>query len=153
MDTDRKRENEKKKEYLWKYRDTVNRIKRIDEELKEVREIKTSISQMLNDGMPHCHRRGDMSGYAAKFDTLERELIEERYSRIMIYLDISKRINRIKKESERDVLFYRYIRRMEWDKIAERMSYSERQVFRIHGMALAHFEITKDDKEDVSECQ
>lgn len=82
-------------------------------------------------------------------DSLERELIEERYQRIVTYIDISKRIKRLKSENEKDVLFYRYIKGMEWYEIAEEMKYSERQVHRYHGKALAHIDVPK----DVIECQ
>ena len=54
-------ENEKKKEYLRGYRNHVRRIRRIDSELQELREMRTSIS-VVNDGMPHGSGQSDMSG-------------------------------------------------------------------------------------------
>ena len=77
------------------------------------------------------------------------ELIEERRQRIRTYKQIVQQIKRMKSRNESDVLFYRYIKAMDWWDIAELMGFSERQIYRIHGKALAHFEIPK----DVSECQ
>ena len=103
-----------------------------------------------NDGMPHggCGQ-SDLSGYAAELDRMVQELIDERYYRIKDYQEIVGRIKKLKSENEKDVLFYRYIRGMDWWEIAEKMKFSERQIFRIHGKALANFKIPK----DVSECQ
>ena len=142
-------ENDLKKEYLRKYRTHVRRIHRINAEIAELRSMKISPS-VNNDGMPHggCGQ-SDLSGYAAELDSMVQELIDERYCRIKDYQEIIGRIKKLKSESEKDVLFYRYIRGMDWWEIAEKMKFSERQIFRIHGKALANFKIPK----DVSECQ
>ena len=142
-------ENDLKKEYLRKYRTHVRRIHRINAEIAELRSMKISPS-VNNDGMPHggCVQ-SDLSGYAAELDRMVQELIDERYCRIKDYQEIVGRIKKLKSENEKDVLFYRYIRGMDWWEIAEKMKFSERQIFRIHGKALANFKIPK----DVSECQ
>ena len=141
-------ENDLKKEYLRKYRTHVRRIHRINAEISELRSMKLSPS-LNNDGMPHGSSQSDLSGYAAELDSMVQELIDERYCRIKDYQEIVGRIKKLKSENEKDVLFYRYIRGMDWWEIAEKMKFSERQIFRIHGKALANFKIPK----DVSECQ
>ena len=141
-------ENDLKKEYLRKYRTHVRRIHRINAEISELRSMKLSPS-LNNDGMPHGSSQSDLSGYAAELDSMVQELIDERYCRIKDYQEIVGRIKKLKSENEKDVLFYRYIRGMDWWEIAEKMKFSERQIFRIHGKALANFQIPK----DVSECQ
>ena len=141
-------ENDLQKEYLRKYRTHVRRIHRINAEISELRSMKLSPS-LNNDGMPHGSSQSDLSGYAAELDSMVQELIDERYHRIKDYQEIVGRIKKLKSENEKDVLFYRYIRGMDWWEIAEKMKFSERQIFRIHGKALANFQIPK----DVSECQ
>lgn len=142
-------ENDLKKEYLRRYRTHVRRIHRINAEIAELRSMKISPS-VNNDGMPHGGGgQSDLSGYAAELDSMVQELIDERYHRINDYQEIVGRIKKLQSENEKDVLFYRYIRGMDWWEIAEKMKFSERQIFRFHGKALAHFEIPK----DVSECQ
>ena len=144
-------ENELKKEYLREYRQHVRRISRIEAELSELRAMKTAIS-VNNDGMPHGSGQNDMSGYAAELDRLERSLLEERHRRVYAYNDVVKRIKSLRRENELDVLFYRYIKGLEWWEIAEKMGYSERQIHRYHGKALAHITVPEDLK-DVIECQ
>lgn len=143
-------ENDRKKKYLQSYRQHVRRIHRINAEIAELREMKLHPSMKPDDGMPHgSGGQGDLSGYAAELDEMIRELIHERYLRIKTYQAIARQIKHMKSRNESDVLFYRYISGLGWWEIAEKMEFSERQIFRIHGKALAHFEIPK----DVSECQ
>ena len=65
---------------------------------------------------------------------------------IKAYKDIEKRINQLRNEDERDVMFYRYIKDKRWWEIAELMGYSERQIHRLHGKAIAHIELPKKEK-------
>lgn len=141
-----KEKNEKKKEYLKSYLNHVRRIHRINEEIREIRSMKASMS-VNNDGMPHGSGQGDLSGYAADLDSLERDLIQERYGRIKTYQDIADRIKKLSSENEKDVLFYRYIKGLDWWEIAEKMRYSERWIHKIHGKALAHFSLPENFKE------
>jgi len=138
-------ENEMKKRYLWEYRGHVRKIKRIEEELSELRAMKTAIS-VLNDGMPHGSGQSDLSGYAAELDQLERDLVQERGQRFAGYKEISDRIMKLSNENERDVLFYRYIKGLAWWEIAEKMGYSERHITRLHGEALAHIQLPEKEK-------
>ena len=135
--------NEQKKEYLRGYLRHVRRIKRIESELEELRAMKYSVS-VGNDGMPRGSGSSDLSAYAAQLDRLERDLVKERYNRIVAYKDIAQRINSISNDNERDVLFYRYIKGIEWWEIAEMMNYTERWVLKLHGKALVHFELPKE---------
>lgn len=144
-------ENELKKEYLRGYRQHVRRLSRIEAEIDELRAMKASIS-VNNDGMPHGSGQSDMSGYAAELDRMERSLMEERRKRVSAYKDIVRRVKGLRSENELDVLFYRYIKGLEWWEIAEKMGYSERQIHRYHGSALAHI-IVPENLKDVIECQ
>ena len=138
-------ENEKKKEYLWSYQKHIRRIHRINAEIAELRAMKMYPSMKPDDGMLHgSGGQDDLSGYAAELDEMINTLIEERYQRIKTYQAIVRQIKRMRSENEKDVLFYRYIRGLAWWEIAEKMKYSERWIHKIHGKALAHFELPKE---------
>ena len=138
-------ENDRKKEYLRSYRYHVRRIHRINAEIAELREMKLHPSMKPDDGMPHgSGGQGDLSTYAAELDEMINELIEERRQRIRTYKQIVQQIKRMKSRNESDVLFYRYIKAMEWWDIVELMGFSERWIYKLHGKALAHFEIPKE---------
>ena len=71
--------------------------------------------------------------------------LEERITNeIDMYVDMreeaARAIDKLPEESERTVLRYRYLCGMTWAKIAERMNYEVRQIYRLHGRALQHIE-------------
>ena len=125
MEQEVKTENEQKKEYLRSYKDHVRRVNRISEEIKELREMMMSTKAINYDGMPHgSGGQGDLSGEVARIQGLIDELKRERGLRIMTYQDIARRIKKLRSRNEDDVLFYRYIKGMEWYEIAEQMHIS-----------------------------
>lgn len=150
MENEKKQtENDAKKEYLRSYRKHVRRINRINAEIDELRMMKMCPSIKPDDGMPHgSGGQGDLSGYAGDLDEMIRELQHERYLRIKTYQQIARQIEKLRSENEKDVLFYRYIKGLEWYEISEMMGYSVRQIHRMHGKALESFVIPK----DVIEC-
>ena len=136
-----KTENEKKKEYLRKYRRHVQKIKRIESDLEEIRSMKCYPS-VNNDGMPRGSNNSDLSDYAASIDEKERELIKEKQLRIIQYEKISACIDLLENEEEKDLLHYRYIKGMSWWEVAEKLECSEREVHRKHGKALIHLNLS-----------
>lgn len=144
MDKKVKSENDLKKAYLWKYQTHVRRIARIESDLEELRTMKCYPSAGCGDGMPHSSNNSDLSDYAAAVDSKERDLINEKYQRIKEYQEISKQIEMLENDKERDVLHYRYIKGLDWWKIAEKMNYTERWVHKIHGNALKKFKLPKE---------
>ena len=129
METDIKKENEKKKQYLLQYRDALRAEKQIEEEITQLR-LDTMMPAVVNDGMPHgsggC---GDLSGYAAAMDRLMDDLKEQLEKRIAIRREITERIEAMSDETEKLVLRYRYIhlhpdgRPLKWEEIAVKTSY------------------------------
>ena len=138
---DLKEENEKKKEYLWGYQRAVKAVERIEEELRELKMSKI-YPPTVNDGMPRGSGGSDLSGYAGRVDQMERKLKKARYLRIQKMKEITDRINALPSEEEKEVLTYRYIRKMKWEEIAVKMGYSWKQIHRIHSKALENFKMT-----------
>lgn len=140
----RRDENEikSKRKYLWSYQTHVRRIERLEEELIELRDMKISPSGKPSDGMPHgSSQETDLSGYAAEKDELERELEEEKKKRVESYKEIMGSIKKLKREKEKDVLFWKYIKaKSDWE-TAKKIGYSERQMYRIERKALENLQI------------
>ena len=145
METDIKKENEKKKQYLLQYRDALRAEKQIEEESTRLR-LDTMMPAVVNDGMPHGSGIGDLSGYAAAMDRLMNDLKEQLEKRITIRREITQKIEKMPNETEKMVLRYRYIhlddnqRCMSWEKIAVKMGYEYRNILYLHGKALKHFQ-------------
>ena len=101
-------ENEKKKEFLMSYQKEKRRVRRLEEQLEELRRNKMSPS-VTNDGMPHGTDKKDLSDYAVKVDEIEQELVAARYCRICAFQEVQKRIEAMEDEREKDLLTYRYL--------------------------------------------
>lgn len=133
-------EIEEKKEYLRSYEKAVRQMERSAEKIKEMR-LGQIIPAADNDGMPHAHNSTDLSGYAALLDEEERKYLKARYKCVRLCKEITDKIERMGCENEKDILLYRYIRRMSWEQIAVKMGYSWQWVHKIHANALHNFEI------------
>jgi len=130
--------NEEKKQYLRRYQTAKRRVGLIQEEIEELRSIKTS-PVGLGDGMPRGSGTSDLSGYAARLDELLRELEAEKEMQMVTYHEIWNQVKKIPNATEQEVLTRRYLIGQSWEKIAVEMHYSYRQIIRIHGAALQHF--------------
>lgn len=133
-------ENEKKKEFLRRYRRAVRREQEILDEIQRLRADKMFPS-VCNDGMPRGSSQTDLSDYMAEIDAAIEDLKEERLEKIKIYREIEMRIRRMKNEDEQEVLRLKYIKGMNLETVAEKMDYSYRTILDIHGKALKNFEI------------
>ena len=140
METDIKKENEAKKEYLMRYRDALRAEKQIEEEITQLR-LDTMMPAVVNDGMPHGSGIGDLSGYAAQVDELLQDLKEQQEKRIQIRREITQKIEKMPNETEKMVLRYRYIHLLKWEEIAVKMCYSWKGIHKVHGRALQHFKM------------
>lgn len=135
-----KNENDRKKTYLRAYRKHGKRIKRIELEIEEIRNMKMYPSSN-NDGMPHGSNQSDLSSYAAALQEREDKMYQEGVKQVQTYKDIEYRINELDDQDERDVMFYRYIKGFEWWQIAQLMEYSESWIYELHGRALKKIQI------------
>lgn len=133
-------ENEQKKEFLMSYQKEKRRVRRLEEQLEELRRNKMSPS-VTNDGMPHGTDKKDLSDYAVKVDEIEQELVAARYSRICAFQEVQKRIEAMEDEREKDLLTYRYLKGLKWEEICVRMDYKWRQVHRIHATAIKNLKM------------
>ena len=132
--------NEEKKQYLRRYQTAKRRVGMIQEEIEELRSSKT-IPVGLGDGMPHGSGTSDLSGYAARLDELLRELEAEKEMQMVTYREIRQQIGMVPDPTEQEILSRRYLIGQSWEKIAVEMGYSYRNITRVHGYALKHFEL------------
>ena len=133
-------EMEKKKEYLKSYERAVRRRKREAEKIEELR-LAQMIPAQGNDGMPHAHNCTDLSGYAAMLEEAEKRYKKTRYECGKLCKEITDKIERLQSDDEKDVLMYRYIRRMSWEDVCVKLKHSWQHTHRIHKRALENFKM------------
>lgn len=129
------------KQYLRQISRLDKMIKNKIVELYQLKELYTSISAIKSDENVQTTPNFDKIGTAyAKICEKEQELDEI----IDLYVDkksiIISQIDQMDDETHYEILFSRYIERKTFEKIADEMSYSWRQIIRLHGIALKEFE-------------
>ena len=142
---------EEKKAFLSRYKDAERRIAVLTAEQERWRRKAALLSQpqdasgeqlpLWEDGLPSTEK--------GPRDTLRRQEIRERIGMIQRLLDqeigeqaalrlqVEEAVAGIRDSRRREVLQYRYIEGMTWEKVAQAMHYSTMQVSRIHADALA----------------
>lgn len=130
------------KEYLKQYESAVMKAKRCREQYVEAMEkLDTIRSSLDTDGMPHG------TGVTKRTE----ELVEKFAEAGKKYLDAEERALAIKEEVESvinmvspgvkgAILYERYIHLAKWEDIAELLTYSISNVFKLHGQALEEVE-------------
>lgn len=130
---------EEKKEYLKSYRKISRELRSLSEEINQLR-LSQIMPGIVSDGLPKSSGGSDLSGYVARLDELERKLREKAAELYKRQTEIEADISAMEDANERTVLRNYYLCGMPWERVAGEMGYSWRQIHRIHGEALIHFE-------------
>ena len=134
-------ENDKKKEFLRRYRECERREQEILEEIQRLRADKMFPSS-VNDGMPKGSQQSDLSDYVVSMERQIGRLKRERLKKARTREQIDLAIRRMKNPDEQRVLRLRYLWGLKWEEVAVKMSYSWKQIHRLHSSALDNFEMT-----------
>lgn len=129
------------KEYL-------NQIRRyemlINDKLSEIyrlRQLVSSVSISTDSERVMSSGSQDRMGDAvSKIVDLQNEVAEEIESYTRKRQEIISRIDMMQDINHHTILFERYVLNNSFEKIADNIGYSIRQIFRIHGEALSKFE-------------
>ena len=138
--------NERVKQWLWRYREAKKDVRRLEEELHELIESQESCGAIEYSDMPKggCNH-SDLSDYMIKREKIWRKIHKARYKRIVVFQEIKNAIDRLPSADEREVMSYRYLRLMSWEKICVKIEKSWKSVvFDIHGRALRNMKIPED---------
>lgn len=129
------------KEYLWQV-DRLNSM--IDNKLAEIYQMKTLVCSISvtneSEKVKKTFNQDKMGDTIAKIVDMETETNKMIDDMLELKKKIIQQIECIENTKYYDVLFCRYIRKMTYEKIAEKLNYSIVQVFRIHEKALEEFE-------------
>ena len=110
-------------------------------EISQLRELAMSISAVKNEERVQTTTNFDKIGTSyCKIEAMEEKLdklIDEFVDKKNL---IISQIDKIENETYYEILFARYIEKKTFEKIADEMNYSWRQIIRLHGRALQEFE-------------
>lgn len=144
-----KEHNDKAKQWLWRYREAKEDVRRLEEELQEVIEMQESTGVIKYSDMPKgSGNQGDLSDYMVKREKTLKKIHKARYKRIVTFQEIKNAIERLPTADERELMSYRYLRLMGWEKICVKMGKSWKTVvFDLHGKALRNIKIPEENSE------
>ena len=129
------------KEYLCQISRLDRMINNKLSEISQLRELAMSVSAVKNEERVQTTPNFDKIGTAyckiAEMEEKLDKLIDEFVDKKNL---IISQIDKIENETYYEILFARYIEKKTFEKIADEMTYSWRQVIRLHGRALQEFE-------------
>lgn len=137
-----KERNDQIKQWLWRYREAKKDVRRFEEELRELIGAQESTGAIEYSDMPKGGgSQVDLSDYMVQREKLWRKIWNARYKRIVVFEEIHDAIEQLPTADERDVIFCRYIKGMDWDDIAKRIGKCARKVYEYHGDGLKNLHI------------
>lgn len=126
---------EEVKTWLRSYRYLKNEVERLEEELAEWRSKAEKMTRELS-GMPSGSGGGDkVPACVEKIWELERKLSAKLSDMVEQRQAIERAIESLP-DKKKQLMRYRYIDGMKWEKVAVEMNMEYRWVLRIHGRAL-----------------
>ena len=128
--------NAEKVQYLSQYRAIDRQIERLLGERREWAARAASVSAACS-GMPANRSGGDRVASCVERMLLVEEEIDEQVCRLVcLRRTIERYIETVPDERQRDLLRYRYIDGLTWERVADAMHYSTMQINRLHAKAL-----------------
>lgn len=134
------------KEYLSRIRKTDQMIRRLCDAKFSLRESLYSTGGSLAGGTGKPKAKDKTGDIIARIDELERRIdayVDELVTR---KAETFEKIRGMDDLNEQNILIARYIQLKSWKQIAREMHYSEQQIYRLHGMALQHFQVQGKDE-------
>ena len=133
--------NSDKKKYLNSYKWLKHRARSLELEIESIRSQYTGHAITYSDMPKAPSSQSDLSDYASAVFGLIAKLTALQNDIVRRYEQISEAIELLEDATEKQVLRLRYLQGYEWRKVADAIGYAERQTYKIHGEALAHFNI------------
>lgn len=135
-----KEKNEKKKEYLNRYKNAVKKYNSLQEQEERIR-AEMGPGAIEYSGMPKAHKKTDLSDYMVRLEKILYKIADKKREMQEIRLEIEDKITDIDDGIQSSVLYLRYIRFLKWEDICVEIGYSWRQVHRAHSQALKKMNI------------
>lgn len=131
------------KQYLQQIYQIHRRVMRLQAQREQIRAELYSIgspSGKMDADKVQTSLSGDtMLRLIAKVDEVERGIVAEVEELLELQHRITREIEQLPNEQQRDVLFQRYVLFKKWEQIAVDMNYTIRRVYQLHGEALESF--------------
>lgn len=131
------------KQYLQQIYQIHRRVRRLQAQREQIRaelySVGSPAGKMDADKVQTSLSGDTMLRLIAKVDEVERGIVAEMEELLELQHRITREIEQLPNEQQRDVLFQRYVLFKKWEQIAVDMNYTIRRVYQLHGEALESF--------------
>lgn len=129
--------NQKKKEYLKRYKKIDSEINQLLLEKQEIMTLGTKITPTYSNVPKGAGEGNKVQSVIERLEEQEAKIDKKVDDLCEVKADIEKAIHTVDDDILRLLLRYRYINGWTWERIAVEMCYAYRNVTRLHGKALA----------------
>jgi DNA-directed RNA polymerase specialized sigma subunit len=138
---------DKKIEWLSRYGKLVEKMKKLEKEIKYCEDIASSVPTVdfskVPSGSSSCNTSAPFEQWIIRKVDYEQKLEKLKQVVEKVMQETMYAISRICDGELETVLIYRYINCMSWVKIGETIHSSETQVRRLHSKAIEKFQVPK----------
>lgn len=137
---------DEKKQWLWRYRESIHREKELSDEVKELRERAYNVSPALT-GMPGGSSDGQELPRAVESITRAQQELECQINMCgAIRREIVETIEQVTNARDHEILRRRYLLGQKLEKISVEMNYNFRYVCKRHKISVCKLDIESDKK-------
>lgn len=108
---------------LWSYKDNYDQEMKTTDKIESLRTAKISPSVSI-DGMPGGNMHSSMEDYIIKLTTLEAKQAYYASEKLIAYSQVTNLINMLDNETEKTIMYERYINWRPWLDIADEQGYT-----------------------------
>lgn len=131
-----KGQNEAKKQYLNRYKNTVLKYRSLLEQESAIRvEIEGAKAIEYSD-MPKGGHQTDLSDAMVRLERVLEKIEKKKVEMLNIRISIEERITDLEDGIQSRILYLRYIQFKGWEDICVEINYSWKQTHRLHSLAL-----------------
>ena len=123
---------------LWAYKFNSDKEKKIAYKIEELRSSKTSVA-ISYDRVPGGGT-STMSDYIVRLTDLETELAHYASDKLLAYNKVTGIINSLAFDTDKEIMYQRYILWKNWQEIADDMCYSYERIRHKHSEILTELE-------------
>lgn len=127
--------NQEKIKYLRRYRNNEREIERLQEEILQAQVLSQKVTVSLG-GAGGSNGEDKLQVAVEHIIFLQNGLTAQVIRRVNLRKEIERTIQTVEDERLQQLLRYRYINGLTWERIAVAMNYSYMQICRLHGKAL-----------------
>ncbi len=141
-------EKEATKDWLMRAWRTEDKVRELEHQVAVLKDRLSAVRASHVDGMPRGGRRPDWTEAADALTDETRAMEREITGLCARRREVRDVIRTVRPDLYRELLEYRYLCYLPWPRVAERMGYEERYIYKLHNKALGEVNLSGESPKD-----